>query len=71
LTAALFDPVPLEKVQDAEQALRKATTEIPADVTERLLSDSTLSDPDRKAILDIATRVLAPFQATPIAKLAT
>ena len=32
LTAGLFDPVPLEKMNDAEQALQKAATEIPADV---------------------------------------
>ena len=36
LTAGLFDRVPLEKVTDAEQALRQATAEIPADIAGRL-----------------------------------
>jgi F-type H+-transporting ATPase subunit alpha len=62
LTAGLFDPVQLEKATDAEQALRKAVAEIPADVARRLTSADKLSDADRKAILDIATRVLASFQ---------
>jgi F-type H+-transporting ATPase subunit alpha len=62
LTAGLFDPVPLEKATDAEQALRKAVAEIPADVAGRLTSADKLSDADRKAILDIATRALASFQ---------
>jgi F-type H+/Na+-transporting ATPase subunit alpha len=62
LTAGLFDPVPLEKATDAEQALRKAVAEIPADVAGRLTSADKLSDADRKAILDIATRVLVSFQ---------
>jgi F-type H+/Na+-transporting ATPase subunit alpha len=36
--------------------------EIPADVAGRLTSADKLSDADRKAILDIATRALASFQ---------
>jgi F-type H+-transporting ATPase subunit alpha len=65
LTANLFDPLPLEKVEDAELALRKATADIPADVAGRLTSADKLSDGDRKAILEIATRALVPFQPTP------
>jgi F-type H+-transporting ATPase subunit alpha len=33
LTAGLFDLLPLDKVNDAEWALQKAVTDIPADVT--------------------------------------
>jgi F-type H+/Na+-transporting ATPase subunit alpha len=62
LTADLFDPVPMEKVGDAEQALHKATSDIPADVAARLTSADKLSDADRKGILDVATRALASFQ---------
>ena len=61
LTAKLFDPVPLEKVNDAEQALQKAAAQIPAEIAGRLTSADKLSDADRKAILDIATRALAPL----------
>jgi F-type H+-transporting ATPase subunit alpha len=69
LTANLFDPVPIEKVTDAEHAIQKATSEIPADIAGRLTSADKLSDTDRKAILEVATRALAPFQPTPKPKL--
>jgi F-type H+-transporting ATPase subunit alpha len=65
LTANLFDPVPIEKVSDAEQAIQKATSDIPADIAGRLTSADKLSDPDRKAILEVATRALVPFQPAP------
>jgi len=62
LTAGLFDPLPLDKVNDAEQALQKAVTEIPADMVKRLNSADKFSDDDRKAMLEIAKRALAPLQ---------
>jgi len=65
LTANLFDPVPIERVSDAEQAIQKATSDIPADIAGRLTSPDKLSDADRKAVLEIATRALAPFQPAP------
>ena len=68
LTAGLFDPVPLEKMTAAEGTLRKAAADIPADVAERFTSADKLSDADRKAVLDVATRVLAPFQPKPEVK---
>jgi F-type H+-transporting ATPase subunit alpha len=71
LTAGLFDPLPIDKVNDAERALQKATTDIPADVAQRLTSSDKFSDDDRKAILEIAKRALAPLQPPPAAKPAT
>jgi F-type H+-transporting ATPase subunit alpha len=72
LTAGLFDTLPVDKVNDAERALQKATTDIPADVAGRLTSSDKFSDDDRKAILEIAQRALAPLQpvaaATPATK---
>jgi F-type H+-transporting ATPase subunit alpha len=65
LTARLFDRVPLDKVLEAEQALQHAAAGISAEVTNRLTTASKLSDEDRKTILDVATRVLAPFQPPP------
>lgn len=65
LTAGLLDSVALEQVGKAEQALRTATTGIPADLTERLSSAEKLSDADRQCIVDVATRSLTPFHATP------
>jgi len=68
LTEGLFDKVSLERVNDAEQALRKAAADIPTDVIERLSTADKQSDADRKAILEVVTRALAPFQTPPGAK---
>ena len=68
LASGLFDPVPLGKVSEAEAALQKAAGQIPADVVARFESAEKVSDPDRKVILDIATRTLAPVQPTPGAR---
>jgi len=65
LTAGLFDPVPLEKVPDAERALRAAASATPPDAAGRLVSADTLADADRKALLAIAARALAPFLPAP------
>jgi len=61
LTDGLFDPVPLEKVKDAQQALQQAAKEIPADVAGRFATADKLSDADRKSVLEVAARTLAPF----------
>jgi F-type H+-transporting ATPase subunit alpha len=62
LTVGLFDPIPLDKIAAAEESLRKAASELPANVAGRFTSAEKLSDADRKAVLDVATRALAPFQ---------
>jgi F-type H+-transporting ATPase subunit alpha len=48
LSAALFDRVPLDQMTDAEQALREAAADIPAEVRERLDTGKKLSDDDRE-----------------------
>jgi F-type H+-transporting ATPase subunit alpha len=65
LSVGLFDKVPLEKVPDGVRALRDAAAKMPPDVAGRLSSADKLSDADRKVILDLATRALAPFQPPP------
>jgi F-type H+-transporting ATPase subunit alpha len=65
LTAGLFDRVPLEKMPDAEHALREAVTQIPAEVSARFETADKLSDEDRKAVIEIATKALEPFQPKP------
>lgn len=62
LTEGLFDRVPLDKMTEAEQAVHKAAAVIPAEVVARLTTASKLSDEDRKAIIEIARQVIAPFQ---------
>ena len=65
LTAGLFDLVPLDQMTDAKHALCEAAADIPAEVRERLITAAKLSDEDRKAIVDIATKALARFQPKP------
>ena len=63
LTGRLFDSVPLEKMREAELALRKAAADFPAELVQRLTSAEELDGKDREAILQIARDTLAPFQS--------
>ena len=63
LTAELFDDVPLDWMTEAEQAVRKAAAEIPAELSARLAGTQKLSDEDRDTIIHIARLALAPFQS--------
>ena len=65
LTTDLFDDVPLERMKEAEQALRKAAAKIPAEVIKRLNTADKLSDEDRKTITDIAQQALVAFHPKP------
>ena len=62
LTAALFDDIPLDRMTDAEHAVRAAATNIPPEVSARFDTADTLNDEDRAAILKIAGTALAGFQ---------
>ncbi len=62
LTAELFDDVPLDRMKDAEQAVRKAAAEIPAQVRERLDGADKLSDADREMIIDISRQAIEAFR---------
>ena len=63
LTAGLLDSVPIDKVRDAEQALRKAAAALPSVVCQRFSSNEKLSDEDHKAIRQAAGKAIAPFQS--------
>ena len=65
LTGGLFDLVPLDQMTDAEHALCEAAADIPPEVRGRLDTAAKLSDEDRKAIIDIASKALARFQPKP------
>ena len=62
VTAELFDRVPLDQMTDAENALREAAADIPAEVAERLDTAEKLSDEDRETIIQIALKSLALYQ---------
>jgi F-type H+-transporting ATPase subunit alpha len=62
LTGELFDSVSLDKMRDAERAVRAAAARIPQATRQRLDSTEKLTPTDREAILDVARTALAPFQ---------
>ena len=65
LTADLFDEVPLDKMTEAQKAVREAAAQIPEDVSARFETAAKLSDGDRKVIIEIARQALTPFQPKP------
>lgn len=62
LTNEQFDHVPLERMVEAEKAVRGASSQISSEVRRRILSRKELSKEDCAAIVDAARRALAPFQ---------
>ncbi len=62
LTAGVFDPIPLERMIQAEGAVRKAAQEISPDIAQRLLSSDELSEQDRESILGAAKGALTEFR---------
>jgi len=68
LTAKLFDCVTLDQMTDAEQAVREAAVDIPAEVRARFDTAEKLSDEDRATITQIARNALAPFLPKPESK---
>ena len=68
LTANLFDPVPLEQMTDAGQALREAATTLPAEISARFETAAKLSDVDKGTIIELARKALLPFQPKPEVK---
>ena len=65
LTAGLFDCVALDHMTEAENVVQKAAANIPADIRARFESADKLSDEDRKAIIEIARKVIIPFLPKP------
>jgi F-type H+-transporting ATPase subunit alpha len=62
LTAELFDGVPLDQMNEARGAVQEAAAHFPAELCARFETADTLSDGDRKAIIDITRQALARFQ---------
>lgn len=65
LSAELFDPVPIHRMTDAENAVRAAAANIPADVSARFETANKLSDRDRETIIELARHALASFETDP------
>jgi F-type H+-transporting ATPase subunit alpha len=62
LTAGVFDIIPLERMIEAEKAVQRAASQIPADMFERLLSAAEVTQEDREAILSVARNAVTQFQ---------
>jgi F-type H+/Na+-transporting ATPase subunit alpha len=62
LTERLFDAVPMDRMAEAERALRETAASIPPGVCERFETADKFSDEDRQAILELARLALAQFQ---------
>jgi F-type H+-transporting ATPase subunit alpha len=63
LTARLFDEVPLERMANAEQAVREAAANLQAELRERLESADELSGEDRETIVEIGRQALEAFSS--------
>ena len=68
LIGNLFDPVPVDKMRDAERAVQDAAAKVPAEVSSRFETADKLSDTDRKFIIEIARQALAAFYPKPETK---
>lgn len=62
LTGKLFDPVPIQRMTEAEHAVQEAALKIPEPIRVRFDTANTLSDDDRATILEIARYALTEFQ---------
>ncbi len=62
LTAKLFDDVPLDRMADAELALRRAVADLAARVCARSEVAGNLDDADRETMMQIARETLAAFR---------
>jgi len=65
LNAALFDPVPLERMTAAQQAVEAAANGLPAVLGKRLADAEALTDADREQVTETARQALAAFLPTP------
>ena len=65
LSAGHFKAVPLERMKDAEQAVRRAAEQIPEAIQKRFETSTTLSDADRLAVTELTRGAIQPFQDKP------
>jgi F-type H+-transporting ATPase subunit alpha len=65
LVGGLFDRISIDRMTEAENALRRAAIRLPAHIVARFTGADQLTDGDRQATLGVALKALAPFQAPP------
>jgi F-type H+-transporting ATPase subunit alpha len=65
LTSGLFDLVPLEKMEEAEESVLATAASLSAEMSRRFETSTKVSDEDRKTIIEITKKALAPFLPKP------
>ncbi|SFI32093.1 F-type H+-transporting ATPase subunit alpha [Pseudomonas guineae] len=65
LNAALFDPVPLEHMTAAQQAVIEAANGLPDKLGKRLADAEKLTDADRQQVTEVARQAIATLLARP------
>lgn len=63
LNAALFDPVPLDRMPAAQQVVQACAQALPDDMFARLTDAEALSDTDREHVIEAARQALDSFMA--------
>ena len=62
LSAELFDHIALDKMPDAERALKEAAAELSIELSSRFENGDPMTDEDRDGIIQLATKALESFQ---------
>jgi F-type H+-transporting ATPase subunit alpha len=63
LSGGLLDPIPLDRIAAAEEALRAAIAQMPSALRQHYLADGTLNAADRTSVAQIVAGALAPFKS--------
>ncbi len=64
LKEGILDNIPIDRIQEAEEALLINRSDFPAEIIKRIQENEKLSEEDGKTIVKIAQTILAPFQDT-------
>ena len=62
LTRGKFDSIPIARMKEAEVALLKSLEDLPQELRKRLVSDESLKDEDKDAILKHSEEILSGFE---------
>ncbi|QIZ72808.1 alternate F1F0 ATPase, F1 subunit alpha [Oxynema aestuarii] len=57
----IFDDIPLDRIEDAENAVRERTIDRHPDLCDRIENSEKLSDDDRQSLVEVAGDAIAPF----------
>jgi len=58
LNDGILDNIPVDRIRDAEAALRKGAATFPPDLVKRLMAEDKLDKADRETILQVARNAI-------------